>query len=169
MLETMNPLPPYKLSKSLTLAAEDHAADMAAHGFQGHSGSDGSSMSDRIYRRGQQVQVYGETISMGENIGGDFMYKGRDHALNTVKSLLIDDGVGNRGHRKNLFSNTFHYIGIGSRVVKNKIRVVMDFHTHDPVLKDSSNPSTTGNKINYPEASQDGGNGGHGGFKGFGG
>lgn len=97
------------------------------------------------------------------------MYKGRDHALNTVKSLLIDDGVGNRGHRKNLFSSTFHYIGIGSRVVKNKIRVVMDFHTHDPVLKDSSNPSTTGNTINYPETSQSGGNGGSGGFKGFGG
>ncbi len=131
----MNPLPPYKLSKSLTLAAEDHAADMAAKGFQGHSGSDGSSMSDRIYRRGEQVQVYGQPISMGENIGGDFMYKGRDHALNTVKSLLIDDGVGNRGHRKNLFSTTFHYIGIGSRVVKNKIRVVMDFHTHDLSLK----------------------------------
>jgi hypothetical protein len=36
---------------------------------------------------------------MGENIGGDFDIKGRNHALNTVKSLLIDDGVSNRGHR----------------------------------------------------------------------
>jgi hypothetical protein len=36
---------------------------------------------------------------MGENIGGDFKIKGRNHALNTVKSLLIDDGVSNRGHR----------------------------------------------------------------------
>lgn len=95
----MKPLPPFKLSQSLCLAAEDHAADMAAHNFQGHTGSNGSSMSDRIYKRGKQVQVFGEPISMGENVGGDFMYQGRDHALNTVKSLLIDDGVKNRGHR----------------------------------------------------------------------
>lgn len=58
-LDSMQPLPAFKLSKSLSLAAEDHAADMAAHKFQGHTGSNGSSMSDRIYKRGQQVQVYG--------------------------------------------------------------------------------------------------------------
>lgn len=48
----------------------------------------------------------------------------------------------------------------------------MDFHTHDPALIDSSNPSSTGNKINYPQVSKNkglGGLGGNGGFEGNGG
>lgn len=80
------------------MVAEDHALDMAKNNFQAHQGSDGSSPSDRIARRCEKVTVMGSQYS-GENIGGDFKYEGRDFPLNTVKSLLIDDGVQNRGHR----------------------------------------------------------------------
>lgn len=44
------------------------------------------------------------------------MVKGRNHALQTVMGLIIDDGVMSRGHRKNIFSTDFKYIGIASRV-----------------------------------------------------
>jgi uncharacterized protein YkwD len=62
-----------------------------------------------------------------------------------VKSLIIDDGVSSRGHRKNIYSTTFKYIGIGSRVVKgDKITVVMVFHSHDPEIKNSNQSSQAG-------------------------
>lgn len=72
------------------------------------------------------------------------MYEGRNFALNTVKSLIIDDGVSNRGHRTNIFSTTFKYIGIGSRVVGDKIRVVMVFHNQNPNIKNDKSPSQAG-------------------------
>jgi uncharacterized protein YkwD len=56
---------PYKLSKGLSLSAEDHAADMAANNFQGHTGSDGSQPGDRINRRCEKVVVYGVPIASG--------------------------------------------------------------------------------------------------------
>jgi uncharacterized protein YkwD len=75
---------------------------------------------------------------MGENIGGDFKIEGRNHALNTVKGLIIDDGVKNRGHRKNIFSQSFTHVGLGSSIVGGKIKVVMDFLNYEP-------SSSTGN------------------------
>ncbi len=47
------------------MAAEDHAADMAANYFQGHTGSDGSQPGDRINRRCEKVVVYGVPIASG--------------------------------------------------------------------------------------------------------
>lgn len=115
--------------------AQDHANDMAKNNFFGHSGSDGSSMTDRLYRRCSKPS--GPT-AMAENIGGDFAYKGRNHALNTVKSLLIDDGVKSRGHRKAVLSTAYEYIGVGSAMVGKKIKVVIDYFNQNPVLKDGS-------------------------------
>lgn len=109
---------------------------MAKHNFMGHQSSDGSSLSDRISRKCQKIT--NGASSWGENIGGDFKYEGRDYAFNTIKSLIIDDGVPTRGHRDNIFSAKFKYVGIGSRMVGDKVRVVMVFHSHDPVLKDGT-------------------------------
>lgn len=52
-LINQKPLPPLRLSQALTQAAQDHAIDLAKTGMMGHTGSDGSSMADRITRRGQ--------------------------------------------------------------------------------------------------------------------
>ena len=41
-------LPPYDFSDTLNLTAKDHAKDMQATGIQGHRGSDGSTLTDRI-------------------------------------------------------------------------------------------------------------------------
>ena len=121
------------MSQALTIAAQRHADDMSKNNFTGHNSSDGSTLSDRINKIGEKPK-YGNFV-WGENIGGDFSYKERNHALNSVKGLLIDDGVKSRGHRKNLLSPDFTYIGIGSGIVNGRIRVVMDFFNHDLQLK----------------------------------
>lgn len=126
-LMSQKPLSPLKLSETLTLAASDHAKDLAKTGMMGHTGSDGSSMADRISRRGQG-QWMG---SMAENVGSDFLVEGRNHALKTVMGLIIDDGVPSRGHRRNIFSPDTHYIGIYSAIQGDKILTVMDFLTSD--------------------------------------
>lgn len=126
------------------MVAEDHAADMAKNNFQGHTGSDGSSVKDRILRRCEPATG---SQTWGENIGGDFMYEGRDYALNTVKSLMIDDGVTSRGHRDNILSTEFKYVGIGSRVVGDRIRVVMVFHNQDPKLKNDKPSAVEGSSM----------------------
>lgn len=45
------PLPAMELHKGLTLAAEDHAIDMANTGIFGHNSSNGASFSARIEKR----------------------------------------------------------------------------------------------------------------------
>jgi uncharacterized protein YkwD len=100
--QSMSPLIP---AKGLFLAAKDHATDTGPKGITGHTGSDGSSMGQRINRYGKWDGGAGENISYGHNIGRDI-----------VVQLLIDDGVSNRGHRNNILNKNFKYVGgaIGS-------------------------------------------------------
>jgi len=100
--QNMLPLLP---EKGLFLAARDHVDDTGPKGITGHTGSDGSSMGQRINRYGKWDKGFGENISYGHN-------KGRD----IVVQLLIDDGVSSRGHRNNILNKNFKYAGgaIGS-------------------------------------------------------
>jgi uncharacterized protein YkwD len=100
-LREQKPLPPFELRKGLTLAARDHLRDLIMTGKSGHYGSDGSKPEDRASRYGAWRD------SVGENI----VYDTRS-ARDTVIGLIIDDGVANRGHRRNIFKLTFHAIGL---------------------------------------------------------
>ena len=51
---------------------------------------------------------------MSELIGSDFKFNGRNTPELTVLSLIIDDGVKDRGHRKTIFSNNYRYVGWSS-------------------------------------------------------
>lgn len=115
--QVAKPLSPLSPAKGLTLAARDHAKDQQKTGATGHIGSDRSTMESRLNRYGK----WG--ISVGENI--DY---GNGEAKRIVTSLLIDDGVPSRGHRRNLLSDSFKFVGVavGTHRVYKHI-CVMDF------------------------------------------
>ena len=72
----------------------------------------------------QRIERYGQWMGkIGENI--DF---GSTEPVEVVISFLVDDGVSSRGHRKNLLSQDFRYIGIGSHSHSSeKLCCVLDF------------------------------------------
>lgn len=87
-------------SEGLHAAAWDHVRDQGPTGRTGHAGTDGSSPRERIERRGRQGSLTGEVINYGE-----------ETPRMTVIQLVIDDGVADRGHRKNLFNPAFKVAG----------------------------------------------------------
>jgi hypothetical protein len=87
--------------KGLSQAAKDHVTDTGPKSIIGHTGSNGSSMSDRINRYGTWKSGASENISYGYNT-----------AREIVIQLLIDDGVEGRGHRKNIMDSNSRYVGV---------------------------------------------------------
>ena len=102
VLRARTPLGALTLDPSLTRAARDHAADQARSGATGHTGSDGSTTLTRVARYGTWQ------ASVNENIDYAPMLVGRE----VIESLLIDDGVRDRGHRRNIFDSSSRVVGI---------------------------------------------------------
>ncbi len=102
-LQYTKPLPPLEWSEQLARAAADHAHDVGPKGLTGHTGSDGSSMAQRIERYCEWVGTIGENCDFGEKT-----------AERVIAALVVDDGVPSRGHRKNIYSSEFKYVGIGT-------------------------------------------------------
>jgi uncharacterized protein YkwD len=100
-LETVRPIPgALAFSERLHDAARDHVLDQGPSGQTGHVGTDGSQFFQRIRRHGQGGQLLGEVISYGN-----------ETPRMTVIQLVIDDGVPDRGHRKNIFNPEFQVAG----------------------------------------------------------
>jgi uncharacterized protein YkwD len=85
----------------LTRAARDHTLDQGKTGQTGHTGGDRSDVSGRANRHGKWGGKVGENIQYGHS-----------SAARIVSSLLIDDGVPSRGHRKIIMEPLFRYIGV---------------------------------------------------------
>lgn len=100
-LKNASPAGPLQPEKGLFLAAHDLVKDQGKNGGIGHFGKDGSKPVDRIERYGNW------DVSAAENIA-----YGIDDARRVVISLLIDDGVPDRGHRANILNPSFSVIGI---------------------------------------------------------
>ena len=98
-LKKARPLQPLTLSTGMSRAAADHCAEQL-EGQLGHDGTDRSSPGDRISRYGTWSATWGENISYGQKT-----------ARGIVLTLIIDDGVRSRGHRKNIFNPKFNYAG----------------------------------------------------------
>lgn len=84
----------------LAAAAADHVSEQRHSGNTGHYGSDGSSPSIRVARRGGG-QMVTEVIAYGAF-----------DATDVVRQLVIDDGVPGRGHRKAVFGARLRYAGV---------------------------------------------------------
>jgi hypothetical protein len=91
-----------KLEKDEKL--EEAAIELLDHigpnGYTGHQ-HDSKSMKSRMKKH------LGEPGAMAENISF-----GWGNARDIILQMVIDDGVSNRGHRKNMFDNTYTKVGI---------------------------------------------------------
>ncbi|CAK82989.1 unnamed protein product (macronuclear) [Paramecium tetraurelia] len=144
-LQNQKPLNPLTWSKGLECAARDHVKDTGPKGVTGHTGTDGSSMSDRIERYGEWDVTVGENISYGQTTGED-----------VIIQLIIDDGVSSRGHRKNCFKPEFGVVGIYDGEHKQyKTQCVFDFagSFEDKPGLDASAPSQNASQ-QQPEQQQ---------------
>jgi uncharacterized protein YkwD len=117
-LASAQPVGPLAPRPGLSRAAADHARDQGPRGAVGHDGSDGSDPGARI-RRYETARP----AAWGENIG-----YGYGDARRIVISLLVDDGVANRGHRENIMNGRFDSIGVAVGPHKGyRSMCVMDF------------------------------------------
>lgn len=96
--------PELEISKPLTLAARDHRNEQSKSGEVGHYGAAGKSPNARIKKYGTPVGKSGENITYGEY--------GEEGPLSAIIAMVVDDGVPDRGHRRNLFDPEFKKVGI---------------------------------------------------------
>ena len=102
VLRATRPLPALRLSRGMSAAAADHVRDQGPRGGTGHTGRDGSTAPERVSRYGRWYATITESIQYG-----------RGDAREVVADLLIDDGVRDRGHRRNALDPNVHVAGVG--------------------------------------------------------
>jgi len=90
-------------NEKLHKACQDHVNDIGPSGICSHDGSDGSNPSDRIERYCEWDLACCENIDFGSSTAEDI-----------VISLIVDDGISERNHRKNLFSADVKFVGVAS-------------------------------------------------------
>jgi uncharacterized protein YkwD len=91
----------YDFSVGLNKAAARQLKDLIADSSIGHIGKDGSDLPARIRKFGAVSGKYAENIAY-------YAPTPRD----VVLAMIIDDGIKNRSHRKNIFSPNFKIVGI---------------------------------------------------------
>jgi hypothetical protein len=88
-------------SESMTKAAQEHAADMAATGITGHTGSNGSTMAKRVEKYGKWRGGLSENLAYQQTGGLDFLLY-----------WVVDDGMPSRANRLNIFKADFGAFGV---------------------------------------------------------
>jgi uncharacterized protein YkwD len=98
-LKALNQLSTLQPSSCLRDAAKWHAESQRPKGDIDHKGVDGSWPWDRATRYCSSMQDGNENI-----VGGPSSVR------NSVIVLLLDEGIPNRGHRKNLLEKDWNYV-----------------------------------------------------------
>ena len=139
VLKNTAPLSRMVPNQLLEKASADHTLDTFKNDLMGHIGSDNSKIEERIQRYGVWRGQCGENIDYGNS-----------EARAIIMHLLIDDGVPDRGHRKNLLAAPFLMVGasLGPHP-RYGVCCVMDFATGmaDPndILEEDREVSCTEN------------------------
>jgi uncharacterized protein YkwD len=116
-LSALQPLPLLSVSDHLNRTTHTHASDLGSNNKQiSHISSKGESFKERMNRMG----LY-ECVS--ENI-----YQGKEKGLEAVLLLLIDAGVKNLGHRKNILDPGMKYTGVSFFPIKGSSHSYMVQH-----------------------------------------
>jgi len=111
-LKDVEDLTMFSSQKDLYQIAKGHAIKSGKSGHTGHK---------KFEKRFKNV--LGTYKSVGENC--DY---GNDKALDIVMALLIDDGIKDLGHRKNILSTTYQSLGVSIQPHKKyEYNCVMDF------------------------------------------
>jgi uncharacterized protein YkwD len=114
VLRQTKPLPALRVSEGLTAGARDHVKDQAPRGLMNHRGTDGSMAWDRVSRYSDWKSKISENMTFGPATPHD-----------VVAALLIDDGIADRGHRKNILDPEVKVVGISCGLHKS-YRVMCD-------------------------------------------
>lgn len=93
----------YRLQSQLQSAARRHSQDMACNGFLSHTGSDGSSVRDRVEQEGYDWSWIGENIFATSDTSSSAPQRAFDWWMNSAP------------HRANLLSPNYTEIGLGYR------------------------------------------------------
>ncbi|HET7009522.1 MAG TPA: CAP domain-containing protein [Anaerolineales bacterium] len=96
-------LPTYNVQSQLQAAARLHSEDMACNGFFSHTGSDGSSVRDRVERQGydwswigENIYATGNTSSSAPQQAFDWWMNSAPHRANLMNVNYVDIGIGYR-------------------------------------------------------------------------
>jgi hypothetical protein len=116
-LDGLDRLAPLYPEQDLSVIAQGHATKSGQQGRVGH----------QDFNRRFEPLLGNPYNHVGENCSYGF-----ETAIDIVISLLIDEGVKDHGHRKNLLSESFNSIGVGIRPHKSyRTNCVMDFGQRD--------------------------------------
>lgn len=98
-LKTLSPMSILQPTECIYRAAKVHGDQQKPTGDVNHEGTDGSWPWDRVLRECPQMQDGNENI-----VGGP------SDIREAVMLLLVDDGIDNRGHRRNLLDPKWQYV-----------------------------------------------------------
>jgi len=119
VLKKTDSMPVLLPSEGLSKAAQMLVEDQQNNGGVGHFGKEKSSPQNRIDQFGSWWGMIGENIAYGSQT-----------PQMIVVSLLIDDGVPNRGHRYTILNDNFKQVGIAVGTHPDYRTIcVMDFAT----------------------------------------
>jgi uncharacterized protein YkwD len=129
-LMRQTPLPPLRADDRLAAAALEHVTAQGAAGQTGHAGANGEAFDARLRRHGVDADMRGENIAYGPARPSD-----------VVRELIIDSGVPDRGHRRNIFYATFETAGVSCGPHRDYAAMcVMDFAS--PATEARPHPKT---------------------------
>ena len=116
-VEKKEPLPPFRISKGLSLAARNLLNDRGPEGLTGHVGKDGKSIFERMNTYGQW-----------DGKAGEYLGYGYTDAEALVARMAIDEGSSVKDSKQYIFDRGFHIVGVACGPHKSyRIMCVIDF------------------------------------------